>query len=86
MDQSTIETTKGPSVRGPSVSSGGRIRTCDLRVMSPTSYQTAPPRGGLRSVAPPFGDFGYRTVMSIVISSWREQMMWYLPGTKSFLV
>ena len=25
-------------------SSGGRIRTCDLRVMSPTSYQTAPPR------------------------------------------
>ena len=25
--------------------SGGRIRTCDLRVMSPTSYQTAPPRG-----------------------------------------
>jgi hypothetical protein len=25
--------------------SGGRIRTCDLRVMSPTSCQTAPPRG-----------------------------------------
>ncbi len=24
--------------------SGGRIRTCDLRVMSPTSYLTAPPR------------------------------------------
>ena len=24
--------------------SGGRIRTSDLRVMSPTSYQTAPPR------------------------------------------
>ena len=23
---------------------GGRIRTCDLRVMSPTSYRTAPPR------------------------------------------
>ena len=23
---------------------GGRIRTNDLRVMSPTSYQTAPPR------------------------------------------
>ncbi len=23
---------------------GGKIRTCDLRVMSPTSYQTAPPR------------------------------------------
>gem|GEM_PF-5694319 len=25
--------------------SGGRIRTTDLRVMSPTSYLTAPPRG-----------------------------------------
>ena len=25
--------------------SGGWIRTNDLRVMSPTSYQTAPPRG-----------------------------------------
>ena len=24
--------------------SGGRIRTYDLRVMSPTSYRTAPPR------------------------------------------
>ena len=28
--------------------SGGRIRTCDLRVMSPASYRTAPPRGGMR--------------------------------------
>jgi hypothetical protein len=27
------------------MSSGGGIRTRDLRVMSPTSYQTAPPRG-----------------------------------------
>src|SRR3954464_4282741 len=32
--------------RGPLVSSGGGIRTRDLRVMSPTSYQTAPPRVG----------------------------------------
>ena len=31
--------------------SGGRIRTCDLRVMSPTSYLAAPPRGGLAMVA-----------------------------------
>jgi hypothetical protein len=31
--------------------SGGGIRTRDLRVMSPTSYQTAPPRGGLMMVA-----------------------------------
>ena len=30
--------------RFTSFNSGGRIRTCDLRVMSPTSYQTAPPR------------------------------------------
>ena len=35
-------------VCGPFSSSGGGIRTRDLRVMSPTSYQTAPPR-----VAPP---------------------------------
>ena len=27
---------------------GERIRTSDLRVMSPTSYQTAPPRGNRR--------------------------------------
>ena len=26
--------------------SGDRIRTCDLRVMSPASYRTAPPRVG----------------------------------------
>jgi hypothetical protein len=32
--------------------SGGGIRTRDLRVMSPTSYQTAPPRGGPFIVAP----------------------------------
>src|SRR5690348_13863599 len=30
--------------------SGGRIRTCDLRVMSPTSCQTAPPRIRVRRV------------------------------------
>jgi hypothetical protein len=31
--------------------SGGRIRTCDLRVMSPTSYQTAPPRNRTEKLA-----------------------------------
>ena len=31
--------------------SGGRIRTCDLRVMSPTSYLAAPPRGVERILA-----------------------------------
>jgi hypothetical protein len=29
--------------------SGGRIRTSDLRVMGPTSYQTALPRGHLKN-------------------------------------
>ena len=38
------QTTEGAASRAPSVDSGGRIRTCDLRVMSPTSYRTAPPR------------------------------------------
>ena len=33
------------------INSGGGIRTRDLRVMSPTSYQTAPPRGGLILIA-----------------------------------
>ncbi len=32
----------------PVSSSGGRIRTSDLRVMSPTSYQTALPRDQFR--------------------------------------
>jgi hypothetical protein len=34
--------------------SGGGIRTRDLRVMSPTSYQTAPPRGGHLVIAQDF--------------------------------
>src|SRR5262245_61334718 len=34
-------------------SSGGGIRTRDLRVMSPTSYLTAPPRGGLVRLVKP---------------------------------
>ena len=32
------------------VNSGGRIRTCDLRVMSPTSYLAAPPRNRAPSI------------------------------------
>ena len=36
---------KGP-VSGAFSYSGGGIRTRDLRVMSPTSYLAAPPRGG----------------------------------------
>ena len=35
---------KSPAVAGLFFHSGGGIRTRDLRVMSPTSYQTAPPR------------------------------------------
>ena len=38
-------TKKGPWIRSPGPNSGGRIRTSDLRVMGPTSYQTALPRG-----------------------------------------
>jgi exopolyphosphatase/guanosine-5'-triphosphate,3'-diphosphate pyrophosphatase len=36
--------TKKPRLSGAFSHSGGGIRTRDLRVMSPTSYQTAPPR------------------------------------------
>ena len=39
-----------PEQRKGRGSSGGGIRTRDLRVMSPTSYQTAPPRVGTRSL------------------------------------
>ena len=35
-----------PADAGLSGGSGGGIRTRDLRVMSPTSYLAAPPRGG----------------------------------------
>ena len=40
---------KNPRALQPwgSLNSGDRIRTCDLRVMSPTSYQTALPRNRL---------------------------------------
>ena len=34
--------------------SGGRIRTSDLRVMSPTSYLTAPPRDKRKNITPNF--------------------------------
>ena len=36
--------------------SGGRIRTSDLRVMSPTSYQTALPRSNLARKLMPAGE------------------------------
>ena len=39
-----LKARKPPGERGLPYSGGG-IRTRDLRVMSPTSYQTAPPRG-----------------------------------------
>src|ERR1700712_5302550 len=49
------ETERPPISRRPQFpaisNSGGGIRTRDLRVMSPTSYQTAPPRGGLTMIA-----------------------------------
>jgi hypothetical protein len=40
-----FEAQKNPAFAG-FFYSGGRIRTCDLRVMSPTSYLAAPPRDG----------------------------------------
>jgi site-specific DNA recombinase len=47
-NEATAGNENSPTPRGPVgefVHSGGGIRTRDLRVMSPTSYQTAPPRG-----------------------------------------
>ena len=46
------ENKKSACIAGAFRDSGGGIRTRDLRVMSPTSYQTAPPRGGTASLAP----------------------------------
>src|SRR5574337_1997850 len=43
--------------------SGGRIRTCDLRVMSPTSCQTAPPRIRVHEV---YRDGGFLASTKIV--------------------
>src|SRR5205807_327228 len=52
-----IRAKKKPALRAFSYSGGG-IRTRDLRVMSPTSYQTAPPRGGKTMIAELFGAAG----------------------------
>src|SRR5207237_2340845 len=43
--------TRKPSIWRAFSHSGGGIRTRDLRVMSPTSYQTAPPRDGVAILA-----------------------------------
>jgi hypothetical protein len=54
---------KNPAFAGL-LDSGGGIRTRDLRVMSPTSYQTAPPRAATDVVAknrPPGRDNPLRT-------------------------
>jgi hypothetical protein len=50
-DSRPIHPTKKPRLSRAFLSSGGRIRTCDLRVMSPTSYQTAPPRVAVHTLA-----------------------------------
>ena len=50
---------------------GGRIRTCDLRVMSPTSYRTAPPRDmGIRKDAILF--YSKRAALSTVFGGRSE--------------
>ena len=43
---SGMKTAPGGSPGAVSTSSGDRIRTCDLWVMSPASYRAAPPRDG----------------------------------------
>ena len=52
---STITTNQTPPTAAFEQSSGGRIRTCDLRVMSPTSYLAAPPRNRKEKLPPAFG-------------------------------
>jgi hypothetical protein len=50
------ETKNRPAAAVRTGYSGGGIRTRDLRVMSPTSYQAAPPRGKAKKYkAPPQG-------------------------------
>ena len=49
---------------GGFLNSGGGIRTRDLRVMSPTSYLTAPPRGGQKMLAPDLATMKIGGVMS----------------------
>jgi hypothetical protein len=55
--------------RGPLASSGGGIRTRDLRVMSPTSYQTAPPRVGRRKFNAGFTETASSGPHYLVVSS-----------------
>ena len=54
--------------------SGGRIRTSDLRVMSPTSYQTALPRDQSGSIAGELGPVkcqnAVRTPAVWLVSRW----------------
>lgn len=57
--ETLVRNEKPPANTGGSISSGGGIRTLDLRVMSPTSYQTAPPRNGTAIV--PGNRFGELT-------------------------
>jgi hypothetical protein len=49
--------------------SGGGIRTRDLRVMSPTSYQTAPPRGVALLIAKP----GVKAKLKTLSSEWKTR-------------
>src|SRR5215204_5792358 len=50
--ENALREEKAPQLRGFGSNSGGGIRTRDLRVMSPTSYLTAPPRGATGKLAP----------------------------------
>ena len=50
LSRQTSPTSQTPPRAAFEQSSGGRIRTCDLRVMSPTSYLTAPPRNKTKNL------------------------------------
>src|SRR2546423_995738 len=65
-------------------SSGGGIRTRDLRVMSPTSYLTAPPRDAHKILAPAGeGSSGQRTTRKEPrMNGWMRQKYVYVPGLR----
>jgi len=56
------------------ISSGGGIRTRDLRVMSPTSYLTAPPRGVAPIIATETRSL---TAQSRRSNAWTQTAPWY---------
>ena len=56
-----------------SVSSGGRIWTYDLRVMSPTSFQTAPPRDIWFNIEKELNNISFTQMIQLLNSKWMEK-------------